>query len=486
MSEYEPSGASPHPFGQALRGFAEKSPLTRALPSASKHQSVPRGCCVKTPLLVSACLAGEACRYDGVSKPHPGVQALVERGVALPVCPEYLGGLGVPRIPCEIREGLVLNAEGADCTLAFRAGAQLALNVAQTRGCGQAILKARSPSCGCGQVYDGTFSRTLHEGDGVFAALLKKKGVRVWTEENAPFAEFEVEAFSSCAGEAAGAAGGKPRKRGVLLVAYGAGNPQSAAALRRVRAEAERRFVLPARWAYTSETLRERIALARMKSDSVLKALRRMAFERYEEIAVQSLHLIPGVEYDGVLGDVELARRELPCDIRVGLPLLFSPDDAASAAAALLAHVRSFRSGREPVICMGHGSGRHGAAALYQALSDNVRNLDDSVRVACMNGAPSLEDVLNALDFASDEKELWLMPLLSASGRHARHDMAGGHAQSWRSRLEEAGFLCRADVRGLADAGSFVELWMERLRAVLRSFDRPPSDPAATLQGVCS
>lgn len=442
--------------------------------------------CVKTPLLVSACLAGEACRYDGVSRPHPAVRALVERGAALPVCPEYLGGLGVPRIPCEIREGRVFNAEGVDCTIAFQAGSQLALNVAQTRGCGQAILKARSPSCGCGQVYDGTFSRTLHEGDGVFAALLKEKGFRVWTEENAPFTAFEAGALSSCAGEAAGDSGAKARKRGVLLVAYGAGNPQSAATLRRVRAEAERRFRLPARWAYTSETLRERIAEDRMKSDSVFKALRRMAFERYEEIAVQSLHLIPGVEYDGVLGDVEAARRELPCDIRVGLPLLFSPDDVESAAAALLAHIRSFRPGREPVVCMGHGSGRHGASALYQALSDTVRGLDDSVRVACMKGSLGLEDALDDLDFASDEKKLWLMPLLSVSGRHARHDMAGGHGESWRSRLEEAGFFCQADVRGLADAASFVELWMERLRAVLRSFDRAPSDPAAMLQGVCS
>lgn len=115
-------------------------------------------------------------------------------------------------------------------------------------------------------------------------------------------APFELFAAAVPARSGGSAASEKLRKRGVLLVAYGAGNPQSAAALRRVQTPVQKRFDLPARWAYTSETLRERIAAARMKSDSVLKALRRMAFERYEEIAVQSLHLIPGMEYDGVLG----------------------------------------------------------------------------------------------------------------------------------------------------------------------------------------
>ena len=139
---------------------------------------VPNGCCVKIPLLV-------------------------EQGAALPVCPECLGGLGVPRPPCEVRGGRVFNTEGRDCTLAFQAGAQLALNVAQTRGCREAILKARSPSCGYGRVYDGSFSGKLCDGSGVFASLLREKGVRIWTEENAPFELFaEVPHRKNSASEA--------------------------------------------------------------------------------------------------------------------------------------------------------------------------------------------------------------------------------------------------------------------------------------------
>ena len=134
------------------------------------------------PVLVSACLAGEACRYDGSAAPHPAVLELVRQGRALAVCPEVLGGLPTPREPVELREGRVVSRSGADVTGAFEAGAQRALELGLDAGCAEAILKARSPSCGCGQVYDGTFSGKLVPGDGVFAALLKAHGIAVRTE----------------------------------------------------------------------------------------------------------------------------------------------------------------------------------------------------------------------------------------------------------------------------------------------------------------
>jgi D-alanine-D-alanine ligase len=138
----------------------------------------------QTPrVLVSACLAGEPCRYDGRANTHPAVVRLAEQGRAVLVCPEVLGGLPTPREPMELCGGRVLGASGADATDAFRKGAQLALAVARQHGCTQAILKARSPSCGVGQVYDGSFTRRLVPGDGVLAALLKAQGIAVCTEE---------------------------------------------------------------------------------------------------------------------------------------------------------------------------------------------------------------------------------------------------------------------------------------------------------------
>jgi len=133
--------------------------------------------------VVSACLAGVACRYDGKAKPLPEIIELVRRGEAIPVCPEALGNLGIPRAPCEIRGGRAVTRDGEDRTEAFRSGAYSALRIAEAFGCSAAILKARSPSCGRGEVYDGTFTRALVPGNGFFADLLLRRGFPLFTEE---------------------------------------------------------------------------------------------------------------------------------------------------------------------------------------------------------------------------------------------------------------------------------------------------------------
>jgi uncharacterized protein YbbK (DUF523 family) len=134
-------------------------------------------------IVVSACLAGIKCRYDGTAFPNDRVVELVAAGRAIPVCPEVLGGLPIPRVPAEIVDGLVLTATGTDITSEFRRGAEIAVRLAVETGCREAILKARSPSCGSGQVYDGSFSGCMTAGDGIFAKMLKGVGFAVTTEE---------------------------------------------------------------------------------------------------------------------------------------------------------------------------------------------------------------------------------------------------------------------------------------------------------------
>lgn len=134
-------------------------------------------------ILVSACLLGQPCRYDGQSKPCAAVQKLIRRHHLVPVCPEQLGGLSTPRPPAELRRGRVVTKDEMDVTDAYTRGAREALMLAQVFSCKHAILKARSPSCGCGEVYDGTFSGTLTPGNGVCAALLKSQGVEIYTED---------------------------------------------------------------------------------------------------------------------------------------------------------------------------------------------------------------------------------------------------------------------------------------------------------------
>jgi len=154
---------------------------------------VERAARAKGPWLVSACLVGIPCRYDGSSTPLRPLQEMAERGQVIPFCPEVAGGLPVPRKRAEIRGGdgrdvlegraRVVNEEGDDVTACFLEGAHRALQLARRLEVERAVLKSLSPSCGSGLIYDGTFSGRLREGDGVTTALLKRAGIPV-QEEN--------------------------------------------------------------------------------------------------------------------------------------------------------------------------------------------------------------------------------------------------------------------------------------------------------------
>ena len=132
-------------------------------------------------ILVSACLLGEPCRYDGQSKPCEAVLRLGEWHTLIPICPEVMGGLSTPRSPAEIQpDGRVVNRLGVDVTKQYRAGAEEALRMA--KDCSLAILKEKSPSCGKGRVYDGSFTGTLCDGNGICASLLLANGIDVLGE----------------------------------------------------------------------------------------------------------------------------------------------------------------------------------------------------------------------------------------------------------------------------------------------------------------
>lgn len=143
--------------------------------------------------IVSECLLGIKCRHDGKSKPNVKVIKLLEEDLLIPVCPEQLGGLPTPREAREIERGSgrevldgkcrVMDKYGGDSTKQFICGAYEVLGLAKRYNIREAILKQRSPSCGSGQIYDGSFSGKIIEEDGVTTALLKKQGIRVISEE---------------------------------------------------------------------------------------------------------------------------------------------------------------------------------------------------------------------------------------------------------------------------------------------------------------
>ena len=140
---------------------------------------------MREKVLISACLAGINCKFNGENN-------LLDSGILdeiskkyhlLFVCPEVFGGLSTPREPAEIKGGLVVTKRAKDVSENFKFGAEICLKIAKLNGCKKAILKARSPSCGSGQIYDGSFTKKLIFGDGVAAKMLKENGILVFSED---------------------------------------------------------------------------------------------------------------------------------------------------------------------------------------------------------------------------------------------------------------------------------------------------------------
>ena len=143
-------------------------------------------------IIISACLVGVNCRYNGLSVENKELLHLINSGKAIAICPEVLGNLPIPRDPCEIQtingELKVISKSGRDCTAEFRDGAERTLNICNAANAKYAILKANSPSCGFGKIYDGTFTSTIIDGNGITANLLSSNGIAVFNENN--YSEF--------------------------------------------------------------------------------------------------------------------------------------------------------------------------------------------------------------------------------------------------------------------------------------------------------
>ncbi|WBF68351.1 sirohydrochlorin cobaltochelatase [Desulfovibrio subterraneus] len=260
-------------------------------------------------------------------------------------------------------------------------------------------------------------------------------------------------------------------KRGILLVVFGANSKQANDTLSLVDDRVRSAFPgVNVRWAFTSELIRDRLAEQRVKTDSVRKALEKMGFEKYTHVAVQSLHIIPGAEYEDLLADGEQMRMQKRLqNVVVGSPLLHTDEDVQRAAEAMLCHLPALRQAGDAVVFMGHGTW-HSGDSRYEDLSRAVRSRDEGVFIGTMDGSHTIEDILPALK-AGAFRRVWLLPLLSVVGRHARKDMAGEGPDSWKSHIEAAGFECLPVLVGVAEYPGFVDIWIRHLGEALRMLE---------------
>ena len=254
-------------------------------------------------------------------------------------------------------------------------------------------------------------------------------------------------------------------KTGILLVTFGTSIPEAAVAFDNIAKRAADRFPgTPVRWAYTARIIRRKLARGGKQIDSPSLALARMHDEGFTHVAVQSLHVIAGAEYDELaetvqaFGDGPNAFRQ----IVIGLPLLASLADLERVAGLVLAALPAERQAGDAVVLMGHGSEHHPADLAYTAAASVVSRMDALAFLGTVEGHPTLEDVLAQCKSAKVTKA-YLVPFMSVAGDHARNDLAGDEEDSWKSVLEKAGIACVPVLRGMAENDAIVDVWLDHL-----------------------
>lgn len=266
----------------------------------------------------------------------------------------------------------------------------------------------------------------------------------------------------------AGHAKNAPAKAGILLVTFGTSVAGADAGYGQVEKMVRDAFPgVEVRWAYTSRIIRHKLAKQGKVMDSPALALARMGDEGFTAVAVQSLHMIPGEEYDDL---VSMARAmagqpECPQKIVVGDPLMYRFVDLEKTAAAMLASVPQERKKGEAVLFMGHGT-PHPANAFYAAMQVEFWKLDPNAIVGTVEGSPTIDDVLAQLR-AKGLRKAWLVPLMSVAGDHAHNDMAGEEPDSWASVLKRAGIATVPVFRGAAEIEAVDRIWVDHLRAAM-------------------
>ncbi len=250
----------------------------------------------------------------------------------------------------------------------------------------------------------------------------------------------------------------------ILLIAYGSCVATGLGVLHDFENRVRERYPgYPVRWAYTSDRIRSRLAVqVRRKSDSVVKAIRRLVLERFGPIIAQPLQIVPATENEVVEGLTQSVSRELGVPVSVGAPLLASNEDVRLCVRAMLSHLPQGRLSGEDVIFVGHGAS-HQAQACYAALSRLAATFDPHVHVATLSGDMPLQNVLPCLS----SQRVFLVPLLSSVGKHTLRDIAGCADDSLKTFLEAKGHECVALKEGVLQHKAYADIWLSHLDAAM-------------------
>ena len=224
------------------------------------------------------------------------------------------------------------------------------------------------------------------------------------------------------------------------------------------------------RWAFTSKMIRAKLAKEGMMLDSPETAMARLMNDGFTHVAVLSLHTIPGEEFHELNQNAQLFGQMAGGfeKILVARPLLSSAKDMETVAGILMKNIPG-RKPEDAVLFMGHGTGHHPADAIYLAMNQVFQEIDPRAFVGTVEGKLTIETLLPKLKQLK-AKKVYLVPMMSVAGDHAKNDMAGDEPESWKSVLIRNGYQCESILKGTADYPEIVEVWLDHLRIVLAQF----------------
>jgi sirohydrochlorin cobaltochelatase len=260
----------------------------------------------------------------------------------------------------------------------------------------------------------------------------------------------------------------KSIKKGILLVAFGSSIPEAQVLFDNIDKRVKENFPdMPVRWAFTSHIIRHKLAKEGKALDSVEMALAKMMDGGFTHIAVQSLHTIPGEEYEDLVKTAN-AFRQMPdgfeC-IVIGSPLLANNDDYMQVVTTMLNQLPEDRKKQDAVVLMGHGT-PHSSNACYPALMYYFQQEDPNIFIGVVEGKPAIDEVKVTL-IKKGIKKAYLIPFMSVAGDHAINDMAGSEEGSWKSVLVAEGISCIPVLKGTAEYDGIVDIWIRHLKMAM-------------------
>jgi sirohydrochlorin cobaltochelatase len=262
------------------------------------------------------------------------------------------------------------------------------------------------------------------------------------------------------------------KQTGILLVSFGTSYTNARTALDNIEEQVKKAFPdTEIRWAYTSAFIRKKLKSSGIQIDSPEEALVKMANDGFQKIAVQSLHIIPGEEYEKLHQTVTLFNRlpDYPI-VRISPPLLYSHADLEQFSKAISEIAAPDNDKKEAIVFMGHGT-NHTANIYYPGLQYYLNQQSSQYILGTVEGFPGLPEVM-ALLAEKDIKKLKLMPLMSVAGDHAQNDMAGAQPDSWKSILEKEGYQVTLSMHGLAEYNQIVAIWINHLNKILDELEK--------------